>query len=305
MKTHKMEKEMNANRVTIIFGLMFGAIVTFSVIFGLSQKFQFHVPIKWYTIFIVLGAGVSLFFGAKKLVVGQRGVLSVLEKYLDNEAVLGIYFELPGIIGIMKLSAKQTTIRVNLPGAKLKGSVTLVSAQGSFTYVVRSVRIAGSVDNLDVSVKALCESALRTFITTQSSRDIENGRTDLLAAFEAIREGTSTKLSVLVAEADSLGVEILSLFLDSAELPPELVKARNQQVVEAAERIAQGLERSQREGIIREEMLKGATYAEAQAEADRVTGKRSTVTTNQVTGGGQPVVLLGQNQGNTGNGGTP
>lgn len=297
---------MNANVKTAVFGALFGASIILLVLYGLHMKFGWNIPTKWYVIPSVVGAGLSLFFGQKNVSVDEKGVLSFFDNYMESLAAPGFYWELPGVIGIKTVSAKQTTVKIAPSDPKLNDDVTLLSAEGSITYVVENVRIAAAVDDLGNSVKSLAESALRSFIATKHSGKgpggIENSRTDLLA---------SLPVDVL-NEADQLGIKIKSLFLESAKLPPELVKARNQKKIEEAERAAQDLERAQRKEIIDEEMAKGATYAEAQAEADRITGKRSTVTTTQVTGSGaRPVVVLGQNQqggnssgNNNGNGGS-
>jgi len=303
---------MNANQTTVLFGALFGAAIVFLILYGLHTRFDWSITTKWYVISAIAGAGLSLFLGQKSIAVDEKGVLSLLDNYTESTAEPGFFWELPGIIGIKTVSAKQTSVKVTLKGPKLKGSVTLMSAEGTITYVVKNVRVAATVNDLGATAKALCESSMRTFIATQEPDEIENGRTDLRASLALISEDSVTKLEVLDKEADEVGIEIKSLFLDSAELPAALVTAKNQQVIEDAERIAQDKERAQREKIIIQEMSKGATYAEAQAEADRVTGKRSTLTTNQVTGGGRPLVVLGQNQqggGNqgsgNGNGGNP
>lgn len=305
---------MNANLRTVVFGLLFGASIVCMVLYGIQNRFGVNISLKWYLIGIVIGAGVSLFFGQQELPVDRKGVLSVFDNYTSCLAAPGLYWELPGVIGLKSVSAKQVPVKVTLKGPKLKGNVTLVSAEGLIEYVVNNVRVAATVENLDSSARGLCESSMRTFIASQTWNEIENARTDLREALKLIDENGKSKLQVLEEEAAEKGIKIVSLYLESAELPPLLVNAMNQQEIEEQERKAQDKERAQRQQIITEEMARGASYAEAQAEADRVTGKKTTVQTTQITGGGQgagkkkgavapaiPVVQVNQGQG----GGSP
>ncbi|MFZ2151843.1 MAG: hypothetical protein WAV09_01900 [Minisyncoccia bacterium] len=270
----------------------------------MDTRFAVHVTSKWYMIAGILGATVSLFSGCKTLAGGEKGVLSVFDSYTENLGDPGLYWELPGIIGIKLIGAKITPAKITLLGPKLKGSVTLTSATGTITYEIANVAVAVNVEDIPAIAKALCESAMRTFISTQRVEDIENGKVDLRSALSRMDVGNGrTRCDELDAEAAEVGLRIKSIYLDSAEVPKALVDAKNQQAIELAEREAQQTELAFRQGIMQRAMADGASYAEAQAEADRVTGKKSTVTTTQITGTGgkskkggpQPVVILGQN----------
>lgn len=300
---------MKANAITLVVGVLFGTMIAALLVYGVDTRFVVHVTSKWYVIAGIVGATISLFLGCKTMAGGEKGVLSVFDSYTENLGNPGLYWELPGIIGMKVIGAKITPINVTLRDPKLKGSVTLTSATGTITYEIANVAVAVNVEDIAAIARAMCESAMRTFISTQSVDDIENGRVDLRSAFRSMLvENGRTRCDELDAEAAEVGLRITSLYLNSAEVPKLLVDAKNQQAIELAEREAQRTELAFRQSIIQQAVADGASYAEAQAEADRVTGKQTTVTTTQITGTGgkskkggpQPVVVLNQNQGDGG-----
>ncbi len=305
---------MNANKITLVAGSIFGALIMGGLYFGVVNKFGWNFSNKAFLMWAVFGAGTSLSLGMNELSAKQRGVLSFLGNFLKNEGEPGIYWELPGVIGIQKILAPIDTLKISIKGPKIKGNVTLISAEGSIVFKVKDVAKAASVGDLEKIAKAQCEAAMRVFLFTQNVNQVENGRVDLLDALDLISKpgSTSSIAHDLYKEAAQVGLEIISIYLEAAEVPAALVAAQNQAAIEDAERIAQGKERIQRQNIIDACIAQNASFAEAQAEADRITGKATTLTTTQLTGGGNgkgkkkgaitPVVVVNAN---THGGGSP
>lgn len=277
-----------ANSITIICGLLFGAIIVFLLVALLDSKTNFEISIKTYVILMEIGATASIYFGQKTLNAGEEGVLSFLDNYLGVKAKPGLYWVLPGILKIQTISAKLTTVKVDIKNPRLNDRTSLSSASATITVVVSDVLAAARTADVLAVAKGLCESALRAYLAGRNVLQVESAQLDLTESLD------KSQFDKLKAEASEAGLQIVSIYLDALEIPKALLDAQNQAAVERAERLAQEQESDWRQTIIDRALARGANYAEAQAEADTVTGKKARVTTTQVTGGaeGSPATVI-------------
>ncbi len=286
---------MNGNIISIFFGFTLGALIGLLVLAGWGKIFSPVEDIRiWLSMAIVFGGG-FIFFLNNNVPVGEVGILTVFQAVTGFQVKTGLYFELPGVIGTIRIPSKLVTIPITIEKPKLKDGVTLNKAKGLIAYKVIDPYAAALVENLRDALESLGIATVRYYLSTLNSLTVEDAKVDLTTVLP------SDRAQALAYEAKQKGVEICDLYFESADIPAALEAARNQYVIETAEKIAQEQELAFRTKIINDALAAGASFAEAQAEADRVTGKRTTVTTNQITGGtggggARPVVVIGQNE---------
>ncbi len=296
---------MKGNIISILFGFLLGASIGWLILAGYGKVLTPVEDIRvWLTMAILFG-GVFVLIWNDNVPVGETGVLTFFQAVVPVTVKTGLYFQLPGVIGTIRISSKLVTIPIVIPKPKLSDNVTLNNAKGLIAYKVIDVYAAAVVEDLKQALESLGIATVRHYLSTLDSLTVESAKVDLLTILSRDR------LRVLIAEAKTKGVQICDLYFESADIPAGLEAARNQSAIETAERAAQEKELAFRTKIINDAVAAGANFAEAQAEADRVTNKRTTVTTNQITGGtggggARPVVVIGQNEsGGNAEGGVP
>lgn len=295
---------MNGNIISILFGFLLGATMGLLILAGVDKfftSFEIQDIRYWLTAAVVFGGGFLLRWN-DNVPVGEVGVLTFFQAVMPVMVKTGLYFQLPGVIGTVRISSKLVTIPIVIQKPKLSDGVTLNNAKGLIAYKVTDAYSAAVVEDLKQTLESLGIATVRHYLSTLDSLTVESAKVDLFPILSQDRQ------QALIAEAKTKGVQICDLYFESADIPAALESARNQSVIEKAEKLGQTTELEFRKSIIDGAVAKGATFAEAQAEADRITGKRTTVTTNQVTGGGgvRPVVVIGQNEsGGNAEGGVP